>query len=231
MKPTIVLFSGGLDSTTALYWARSRRAAVQALTFDYGQRHRVEIRMARTTARKLGLPWSVLKVDLGQIGGSALTDPAMAVPKSIRFAHSPDGPPITYVPFRNGVLLALAAAWAEARGAGEIVTGFNIIDSPDYPDTRPVFVRAMERAINAGTRAAFGGPRFRLTAPFCGSKKSEIIKLGLKLGADYSHSVSCYDGGEVPCGRCSACLLRRQAFREAGLEDPLIVRLRKEGKS
>jgi 7-cyano-7-deazaguanine synthase len=230
MTPSVVLFSGGLDSTTALYWAKRRRGAVLALTFDYGQRHRVEIRMARTTAKKAGVPWMLLKVDLTQVGGSALTDPAIAVPKRSRFAHGAGGPPVTYVPFRNGVLLALAAAWAEARGAGEIITGFNVIDSPDYPDTRPAFVRAMERAINAGTRAAFTGKRFRITSPFIRLKKSEIVRIGLKLDADYSHSVSCYDGHEVPCGRCSACLLRRRAFREAGLEDPLTARLNKEGK-
>ena len=229
MNSSVVLFSGGLDSTTALYWARKNRGDVRALTFDYGQRHRVEIRMARTTARKAGVPWALLKVDLTRIGGSALTDPAIAVPKSSRFAHSAGGPPVTYVPFRNGILLALAAAWAEARGADEIITGFNIIDSPDYPDTRPDFVRAMSRAINAGTRAAFTGKRFRITAPFIRLKKSDIIKIGIELGANYSHSVSCYDGGEVPCGQCSSCLLRCRAFREAGVRDPLLVRLRKEG--
>jgi len=229
MKSSVVLFSGGLDSTTALYWAKKKRGEVLALTFDYGQRHRVEIGMARWTARKAGVPWSLLKVDLTQIGGSALTDPAIAVPKSRRFAHSADGPPVTYVPFRNGILLALAAAWAEARGADEVITGFNVIDSPDYPDTRPDFVRAMARAVNAGTRAAYTGRGFRITAPFIRLKKSDIVKIGLELGADYSHSVSCYDGGEIPCGRCSSCLLRRRAFREAGVPDPLLVRLRKGG--
>jgi 7-cyano-7-deazaguanine synthase len=133
------------------------------------------------------------------------------------------------VPFRNGILLALAAAWAEARGAGEIITGFNVIDSPDYPDTRPDFVRAMTRAINAGTRAAYTGRRFRITAPFIRLKKSDIVKIGIELGANYNHSVSCYDGEEVPCGRCSSCQLRRRAFREAGVSDPLLVRLGKRG--
>ena len=230
MTTTAVLFSGGLDSTTALAWAVRSRPRVRALTFDYGQRHRVEIRMARSTARRLGVPLTLLKVDLRQIGGSALTDRTIEVPKRKRFVHGTGGPPMTYVPFRNGILLALAAAWAETIGAAEIVTGFNIIDSPDYPDPRPKFVRAMERAVNAGTRAAFGGPRLRITAPFVGKTKAEIVRIGLALGADYSRSVSCYEGGEIPCGACSACLLRRRAFREAGVEDPLLVRLRKEGK-
>ena len=107
------------------------------------------------------------------------------------------------------------------------MTGFNVIDSPDYPDTRPAFVRAMERAVNRGTKAAFGGPRIRITAPFIRKTKAEIIRIGLRLGADYAHSVSCYRGGEAPCGTCSACRLRARAFREAGIEDPLLVRLRR----
>jgi 7-cyano-7-deazaguanine synthase len=226
MTETAVLLSGGLDSTTALAWALAKRRSVHALTFDYGQRHRVEIKMAHWTARRSGVPLTVLKVDLARIGGSALTDSAIPVPSVKRFAHSASGPPSTYVPFRNGIFLALAAAWAEANGAHEIVTGFNIIDSPDYPDTRPEFVRSMERAVNQGTRAACGGPRIRITAPFIRKTKAEIIRIGLRLGADYAHSVSCYRGGEAPCGTCSACRLRARAFRETGLEDPLIVRLR-----
>jgi 7-cyano-7-deazaguanine synthase len=231
MNATAVLLSGGLDSTTALSWALRRRGRVRAVTFDYGQRHRVEVRMARATCRRLGVPLTVLKIDLTQIGGSALTDDAIAIPRMKRFAHSRKGPPSTYVPFRNGVLLAVAAAWAEANGVREIITGFNIIDSPDYPDTRPEFVRAMERAVNLGTASAFTGARIRLASPFVRMRKSEIIALGLSLGTDYASSVSCYSGGEIPCGSCSSCLLRKRAFREAGIEDPLLARLRKEGKT
>jgi 7-cyano-7-deazaguanine synthase len=226
MIETAVLLSGGLDSTTALHWARRRFGAVRALTFDYGQRHKIEIRMARTTCRRLGVPLDVLKVDLAAIGGSALTDRSIPVPTMRRSAHSLSGPPSTYVPFRNGVFLALAAAWAEAMGVRALVTGFNIIDSPDYPDTRPAFVRAMERAVNLGTRAAFGGPRIRIMAPFVGKTKAEIIKIGLRLGADYAWTVSCYRGGEAPCGTCSSCRLRARAFRQAGREDPLPARAR-----
>ncbi len=230
MIQTVVLFSGGIDSTAALAWALKTKNGVAALTFDYGQRHRVEVKMARIAARNARVPFTLLRVDLGQVGGSALTDPRIPVPRMKRIPPSAGGPPITYVPFRNGIFLAMAAAWAEARGAREIVVGFNVIDSPSYPDTRPAFVRAMERALNQGTRAAFGGGRLRILAPFINLKKSDIIKRGLALGADFSRSISCYAGGEVPCGACSSCLLRARAFREAGDEDPLLVRLRKEGK-
>jgi len=230
MAKSIVLFSGGIDSTTALYWALARSRTVHALTFDYGQRHRVEIRMAKKLARKIGVPQTILKIDLTQVGGSALTDGAVELPRYKKLKQIPPGLPATYVPFRNGILLALAAAWGEPRRFTEIICGFNIIDSPDYPDTRPEFVRAMEKAINAGTGAAFGRPRVKILAPFVRMKKSEIIRTGMSLGTDYSFSVSCYAGKEVPCRTCSACLLRGRAFTEAGVRDPLLKRLKKEGK-
>jgi 7-cyano-7-deazaguanine synthase len=173
---------------------------------------------------------AVLKIDLTQVGGSALTDAAIPVPEHRDLRGLKAGTPLTYVPFRNGILLALAAAWAEARGVTDLVCGFNIIDSPNYPDTRREFVKAMEKAINAGTKAAFGAPPMRILAPFLELKKSAIIQKGLALGVDYSYSVSCYSGGEVPCGVCSSCLLREKAWREAGQQDPLLARLRKEGK-
>jgi len=226
----VVLFSGGIDSTTALYWALDRYDRVLPLTFDYGQRHRVEVRLAGRLLRRLGLGRTVLKVDLKQVGGSALTDPAIPLPRFGKREELPAGPPATYVPFRNGIFLALAAAWAEPRGVRDLVCGFHVRDSPDYPDTRRAFVRAMERAINAGTAAACGAPPVRVLAPFAGLGKSAIIRRGLGLGADYSFSVSCYAGREVPCGTCSSCLLRREAWAEAGREDPLLARLRKEGK-
>jgi 7-cyano-7-deazaguanine synthase len=230
MTKTVVLFSGGIDSTTALHWALRRSKDVQALTFDYGQRHRVEVRLAGIAARKLGVPWTVLKIDLRQVGGSALTDAAVRLPRYKKWTEMRPGAPATYVPFRNGVLLALAAAWAEARGIREIVCGFNVIDSPDYPDTRPAFVRAMERAVNAGTKAAFGGAAMKITAPFVRMKKSDIIRWGLAHGADYAYSVSCYAGREIPCGACSSCLWRERAFAEAGAPDPLLERIGKKGR-
>jgi len=230
MTKAAVLFSGGLDSTTALAWALRRYDQVFPLTFDYGQRHRLEVRMAARAARRLKLPHAVLKIDLGQVGGSALTDGAIAVPSFTSLDDMGDGPPSTYVPFRNGVLLSLAAAWAETRDIRHLVTGFNVIDSPHYPDTRPDFVLAMEAALNAGTRAAFDSDKWKILAPFIGLKKSEIIAEGLFLGVDYSYAISCYAGGEVPCGTCSSCLLRQKAWQEAGRPDPLLVRLAKEKK-
>jgi 7-cyano-7-deazaguanine synthase len=230
MTSCIVLFSGGLDSTTALAWALARYDRVHALTFDYGQRHRVEVAMARKAARRLGVPYAVLKVDLRQIGGSALTDPATPLPRSARRAKRPSGPPSTYVPFRNGIFLALAAAWAEARGVRDLVCGFHVADSPDYPDTTKGFVKAMERAVRAGTKAAFGGPRGRIVAPLIGLSKPAIIRMGLALGADYSYSISCYAGAERPCGTCSSCRFRAKAWKAVGSEDPLLARLRKEGQ-
>jgi 7-cyano-7-deazaguanine synthase len=230
MDKDVVLFSGGIDSTTALYWALARSEIVHALTFDYGQRHRVEVQMARLAAHKLGVSQTILKVDLRQIGGSALTDRTIDLPVFRKIERIPSGPPATYVPFRNGILLAFAGAWAEVHGYHEIVCGFNVIDSPDYPDTRPAFVRAMAAAVNAGTKAAYGGAKIMMRAPFARLKKSEIIRLGLSLGADYSYAISCYAGSEIPCGQCSSCLLRRRAFAEARTKDPLLQRLRKEGR-
>ena len=228
MADAVVLFSGGLDSTTALAWALGCYDRVFPLTFDYAQRHRLEVRMAARQARRLRLDHAILKVDFRPIGGSALTDRRIPLPRPGSAAALRRGTPATYVPFRNGVLLGLAAAWAEPRGIRHLVTGFNIIDSPDYPDTRPEFAAAMENALNAGPTAASGRKRWHILAPFIGMKKSEIIRTGLSLGTDYSFAVSCYAGREAPCRKCSACLLRQKAWEEVGRPDPLLVRLKKE---
>lgn len=227
----LVLYSGGIDSTTALYWARNSYKQVQALSFDYGQRHRVELSLARRLARRLCIPHTMLKVNLRRVGGSALTDASIPLPKFRRPGDIGAGIPQTYVPFRNGIFLALAAAWAEARGFSDIVCGFNTVDSPHYPDTRGSFVRAMERAIDLGTGARPKGHPIKIITPLLRMKKSEIIRKGLSLGADYSYSISCYGGSEVPCQKCSSCVLRQRAWREVGTTDHLLVRLRKEGKS
>jgi 7-cyano-7-deazaguanine synthase len=226
----LVLFSGGIDSTTALYWALKRYQRVQPLIFDYGQRHRVEIKMAKKTCQRLGLEPKIIKIDLRQIGGSALTDEKIKVPEFKKTEQIKEGLPATYVPFRNGIFISLAAALAETLDISHLVCGFNVIDSPSYPDTTESFVRAMKKAINEGTGARFKTEKFRIIAPFLSLKKSEIIRLGLSLGADYSYSVSCYAGGEIPCGQCSSCLLRARAWKEAGQEDHLLARLKKEGK-
>ena len=230
MKKSIVLFSAGADSTTALYWALDRYEKVFALTFDYGQRNKIELDMARKIAQKLNVPQKILRVDLKQIGGSSLTDAKLPLPQYERVEEIEAGLPSTYVPFRNGIFLALAAAWAETKGVKEIVCGFNVIDAPNYPDTRNQFVQAMQEAINQGTKASLSPEKIQIIAPFLNMKKSEIIKEGLSLGADYSFAISCYSGEEIPCQKCSSCILRQKAWEEVGLQDPLILRLEEEGK-
>jgi len=229
MNRSLVLFSGGIDSTTALYWAKTCSKDVIALTIDYGQRHKVEVGFSKKIADLLDVPQKVIQIDLTQIGGSALTDKETELPALEHISQLGETIPNTYVPFRNGIFLALAAAWGDVIGVDSIITGFNIIDSPNYPDTRRSFVRAMEKAINTGTRASVSGRKIRLKAPFIRMKKSEIIKKGLELGADYSFSISCYAGYEIPCGKCSSCLLRQRAWKDIGEKDHLLKRLEKEG--
>jgi 7-cyano-7-deazaguanine synthase len=230
MKECLVLYSGGIDSTTALYWARASYDRVSALGFDYGQRHRLELALSRRLTRRLRIPHKILRLDLRQVGGSSLTDQDVPLPEFESAERIGPRIPVTYVPFRNGIFLALAAAWAEVRGIHDLVCGFNIIDSPHYPDTRTPFVKAMEKAINLGTKAAVTSRKTRIIAPFIRMRKSEIIEKGLSLGADYSYSISCYRGDEIPCGKCSSCLLRERAWQEVGVKDHLLQRLKKEGK-
>ena len=229
MKKGVVIFSGGLDSTTALYWAREHFQEVYALTFFYGQRHALEVEMAKRIARRVGVKeHGFLEVDLTQVGGSALTDPGLEVP--LDREPTREGIPITYVPFRNGIFLALAAAWAEVRGISHLVGGWNAVDFSGYPDCRKEFLEAMEEAINLGTKAGAQGALFTIHAPLIDLTKAGIIALGLSLGADYSWSLSCYRGGEVPCGRCDSCQLRARGWRELGIMDHLVERLLREGK-
>jgi 7-cyano-7-deazaguanine synthase len=230
MEKSLVLFSGGIDSTTALHWALREKNGVSALSFDYGQRHKLEIRLSKKITKNLSIPHEILEVNLNQIGGSSLTDPSLPLPQFRHFEEIETGLPSTYVPFRNGIFLALAAAWAEANEIHAIVCGFNVIDSPSYPDTRKSFVEAMEKAINAGTKAAMNKEQIRIHVPFLNMRKAEIIKKGLSWGADYSFSISCYQGSEIPCQKCSSCLIRQKAWEEIGTQDPLISRLEKEGK-
>jgi 7-cyano-7-deazaguanine synthase len=231
-KRAVVLFSGGIDSTTALYWALKRYSPLWALIFDYGQRHRIEVEMAKRIAYNLGVGCEVATLPLpGLLSSALLGESGPPIAGSLAASRREPGPPSTYVPFRNGIFLAVAAAYAESRGCRNLVTGFNAVDIPDYPDTTEAFTRKMQAAINQGTSAAKGGPRFKVHAPLARLRKKEIIELGCKLGVDYSHSVSCYRGGEVPCGRCPSCDIRARAFGELGRRDPLLERLRKEGKT
>jgi 7-cyano-7-deazaguanine synthase len=215
----VVLLSGGLDSTTTLAIARSQGFACHALTVRYGQLHEVELAAAARVAAAFGAHHRVVGVELGALATSALTTPAIAVPKdrSLDEIGAPGDVPVTYVPARNTVLLALALAWAESLGARDVFLGVNVLDASGYPDCRPVFVQAFETLAQVATRS--GG--FRIHAPLIELTKAQIIALGGKLGVDYSLTHSCYDPqGGAACGRCDACALRRKGFQEAGVADP-----------
>jgi len=230
-EEAVILFSGGIDSTTALYWALREFAGVRALIVDYGQQHRIEVEMAKKIAARLGVVFAVVDLPLRNLLHSALLADDALIPDSLAQARKEPGVPSTYVPFRNGIFLALAAAYAESHSCRHLITGFNSIDSPDYPDTTVSFSRKMAAAINQGTSASKGGAKFRLHTPLIALSKKEIIELGLSLGADYSHSLSCYRGREIPCGRCPSCDIRARAFRQLKLEDPLLARLKREEKT
>jgi 7-cyano-7-deazaguanine synthase len=216
----VVLLSGGLDSTTALAVARSQGLACYALTVRYGQLHQIELEAAARVAAALGaVEHRVVDVDLGPLARSALTSPAIAVPKDrpLDEIGAVGDVPVTYVPARNTVLLALALAWAESLGAREIFVGVNVLDASGYPDCRPEFVRAFEALAQVATRT--GG--FHIRAPLIELTKAQIIALGAGLGVDYAMTHSCYDPqGAAACGRCDACVLRRKGFAEAGVTDP-----------
>ncbi|MCZ8131431.1 MAG: 7-cyano-7-deazaguanine synthase QueC [Steroidobacteraceae bacterium] len=214
----VVLVSGGLDSATTLAIARERGRACYALSFDYGQRHRVELEAAARIARALGaVEHRTMRIDTAGIGGSALTDPSIAVPES-----PTAGIPVTYVPARNTVFLALALGWAEVLGARELWIGVNAVDYSGYPDCRPAFVAAFERLANLATRAGVEGDRFLVHAPLIDLTKAQIVARGTALGVDYAASVSCYqpDADGRACGRCDSCRLRAEGFAQAGLPDP-----------
>lgn len=178
----------------------------------------------------MGISFRIIKLPLNELVSSALTDEARDIPDSLSRSRNEQGIPFTYVPFRNGIMLSMAAAHAESRGIFNIITGFNVIDSPDYPDTTKKFVDKMEQAINQGTSASIIGKSFTLHAPLMDKTKPEIIEWGMKWGADYTFSVSCYRGKEVPCLKCPSCEIRMDAFKQLNIPDPLILRLEKEGK-
>jgi 7-cyano-7-deazaguanine synthase len=214
----VVLLSGGLDSATALAMAREQGFICHALSVDYGQRHAAELEAARRVARAGGArEHRIMRVDLAGIGGSALTDPKIAVPEEPRA-----GIPVTYVPARNTLMLSLALAWAEVLGARDLFIGVNVLDASGYPDCRPEFIEAFAALAQLATKAAVEGSPCRVHAPLITLTKAEIIREGTRLGVDYAQTVSCYqaDAQGRACGRCDACRLRRAGFVAAGLPDP-----------
>ena len=221
MEKAIVLLSGGLDSATCLAIARSRALECYALSFDYGQRHRCELRAAAAVARSLGAAkHAVMQIDLRLWGGSALTDDAIAVPDA-----SPEPTvPVTYVPARNMIFLSLAAAWGEVLGARHIFIGVNSVDYSGYPDCRGAFIDAFRRTADLGTCACDQGWHWQIDTPLQNMGKAEIIRTGVALGVDYGLTTSCYnpDVSGRACGRCDSCALRKAGFAEAGVPDPTV---------
>jgi 7-cyano-7-deazaguanine synthase len=215
----VVLVSGGLDSATCLAIARAEGFACHALSFAYGQRHEAELAAARRVTTALGaVQHRVMTIDLAAFGGSALTDPSIAVPET-----PTGGIPVTYVPARNTIFLSMALAWSEVLGAHDIFIGVNAVDYSGYPDCRPDFIEAFERMANLATRAGVEDvTRLRIRAPLLSLSKAEIVRRGGALGVDYGLTVSCYqaDGQGRACGVCDSCRLRRDGFAAAGVPDP-----------
>ncbi|MGH8355370.1 MAG: 7-cyano-7-deazaguanine synthase QueC [Pseudomonas sp.] len=217
-KRAVILLSGGLDSATVVALARAEGYACYSMSFDYGQRHRAELQAAERVAKQLGVvEHKVIGLNLNGIGGSALTDAAIAVPES-----PSEGIPVTYVPARNSVFLALALGWAEVLGARDIFIGVNAVDYSGYPDCRPEFVEAFERMANLATKAGVEGQGFRIRAPLQAMSKAEIVLAGLQHGVDYALTVSCYQADDEgrACGKCDSCRLRAAGFAQAGVADP-----------
>jgi 7-cyano-7-deazaguanine synthase len=222
VKKAVCLLSGGLDSAVCLAFARREGFACYALSFDYGQRHRVELEAAAKVAARLGTEQHVtMKIGLGAFGGSALTS-GIPVPKARSLAEMGLGIPVTYVPARNTVFLSFALGWAEVLESADIFIGVNALDYSGYPDCRPEFIEAYQRMANLATRAGVEGrTRLAIHAPLLQLNKSQIVALGRELGVPFGLTHSCYDPrpDDRPCGQCDACLLRRKGFEEAGIED------------
>ena len=219
MKPAVILLSGGLDSATTLAIARVDGFDAHCLSVDYGQRHGAELAAAARIAASLGAhEHRTVHLDINQFGGSALTDPAIAVPTG---GLAP-GIPVTYVPARNTIMLSLALAWAEVLGSQDIFVGVNAVDYSGYPDCRPEFIRAFEALANLATKSAMEGRRLTVHAPLIELSKAEIIERGNALGVDYGLTISCYqaDADGRACGLCDACRLRRAGFATVGIIDP-----------
>jgi 7-cyano-7-deazaguanine synthase len=222
MSHGIVLFSGGIDSTTTAAIARQQGFSLILLSFDYGQRHRIELEKSALVAKQFSdAKRIVFPIGLSQIGGSALTS-SIEVPKK-RSLRS-DEIPATYVPGRNLIFLSIAAAFGEVYESFDLFYGANVLDYSGYPDCRPEFIEALEMTLRRGTKSGAEGKQFRIHAPLLKMTKAEIILKGLALGIDYSHTHSCYDPAPhgVPCGACDSCLIRAKGFAEAGIQDPAL---------
>ncbi|MFW5447534.1 MAG: 7-cyano-7-deazaguanine synthase QueC [Methylophagaceae bacterium] len=218
MKRAVILLSGGLDSVTTLAIAQQQGFECYTLSFDYGQRHDVELKAAAALSKQMGaLEHKVIKIDLRSIGGSALTDSAIDVPD-----HHEEGIPVTYVPARNTVFLSIALGWAEVLEAQAIFVGVNAVDYSGYPDCRPEFINAFEQLANLATKAGVEGQKLTVHAPLITMTKAEIIQQGTALGVAYSQTISCYQANSEgkACGQCDSCRFRKQGFEQAGVADP-----------
>jgi 7-cyano-7-deazaguanine synthase len=221
-RRAVVLFSGGLDSTTCVAMAKAKGFEPVCLSVAYGQRHAVELEQARKVASAMGVKdFRIVSIDLRQVGGSALTAD-IEVPKDRPADEMSHGIPVTYVPARNALFLSLALGLAEVVEATDIYIGVNAVDYSGYPDCRPEFIRSFEAMANLATKAGVEGARFTVHAPLSGLTKADIIREGVKLGVDYGLTHSCYDPDSQgrACGRCDSCVLRRKGFEEAGVPDP-----------
>lgn len=226
-EPAVVLLSGGLDSAVTAALARAEGFDLTALTLAYGQRHDIEVQSAHRVARSLSLTRHIVeRLDLRAIGGSALTDDTLTVPKHDQRDRIGGGIPVTYVPARNTIFLSLALALVEVIGGRRIFIGVNAVDYSGYPDCRPEFIRRFEALANVATRAGVEGAQFTVCAPLIDWDKARIIREGLRLGVDFSLTHSCYDPdvSGAACGRCDSCLLRLEGFRQAGVDDPIRYR-------
>jgi len=218
MKRAVILLSGGLDSVTTLAIAQQQGFECYTLSFDYGQRHDVELKAAAKLSKKMGAKeHKVININLRSIGGSALTDDAIDVPD-----HHEEGIPVTYVPARNTVFLSIALGWAEVLSAEAIFVGVNAVDYSGYPDCRPDFIAAFEQLANLATKAGVEGQKLHIEAPLIAMTKADIIQQGIRLGVDYSQTISCYqaDNQGRACGQCDSCRFRQQGFNDAQVEDP-----------
>lgn len=223
-KKAVVLLSGGLDSSTCLAVARAEGFEPLAVTFDYGQRHRIELEAARRVADAAGVPLMTVRFDMRLWGGSALTSDKIDVPPAAGEDH--EEIPVTYVPARNLIFLSFGVSYAETIGARDLYIGVNSLDYSGYPDCRPDFIRSFSETARLGTKAVDEGWMFRIRAPLQNLRKTEIIRRGLELGVDYSLTHSCYNPAPdgAPCRKCDSCYLRIRAFEELGMTDPLLTK-------